>query len=309
MSNNWDDHRYFLAIARHRSLTAAARALGVSQPTVSRRLEVIEATFNARLFDRTRQGYELTPVGAELFDTVVRVEEDLADANRKIYGMDQQATGTLRVTCTEFFLNGYLDLHIWDFLRLNPGVELSLICTQSPLSITRGDADVAIRFTENPPDTLIGRKLTSVAYGIYAAAGAGGERFYQLDRTDWDWIGIHDESYNRLLFGARFSSIRFKHYVDSMAAMQSMIRAGLGVTLLPCYIADPDPQLRRLDDNLLIDSKFDMWILYHPEMRSSYRMRLLIDHVSQQITSDVDLFTGHRAQHDSVFDHQALSPS
>ena len=294
MTTNWDDHRYFLAIARQRSLTAAAKSLGVSQPTVSRRLEAMENAFKARLFERTHKGYDLTSVGAELFDSVVRVEEELTDASRKIYGTDQQATGPLRVTCTEFFLNGYLNSHIWDFLHHNPGVELSMICTQSPLSITRGDADIAIRFTDSPPGTLIGKKLTSVAYGVYGAASSRGDKFTAENRNNWDWVGIHDDSYNRLLFGAALSTVKFKHYVDSMAAMQSMIRAGLGVTLLPCYIADNDPGLRRVEDKLLTDSKFDLWILYHPELRSSYRMRLLVDHMSRQIVGDADLFSGQR---------------
>lgn len=299
MTKNWDDHRYFLAIARQRSLTSAAKVLGVSQPTVSRRLEAMETTFNARLFDRTHQGYVLTPTGAELFNSVVRVEEELAEANRKIYGSDQQATGSLRVTCTEFFLNGYLNTHLWDFLHLNPGVDLSMICTQSPLSITRGDADIALRFTETPTDTLVGKKLTSVAYGIYASVSDVGQKYSCDNRDRWDWIGIHDDAYNRLLFGSTHASIKFKHFVDSMEAMQSMVRAGLGVTLLPCYIADRDPGLHRVSRELLIDGKFDLWILYHPEMRTSYRMRLLVNHVSKQIIKDSELFAGQRPINDS----------
>ena len=88
MRANWDDHRYFLAIAREHSLTAAGKALGVSQPTVSRRLEALETRMKVRLFDRTRHGYKLTAVGMDLFDTVQQVEADLAEADRKIFGLD-----------------------------------------------------------------------------------------------------------------------------------------------------------------------------------------------------------------------------
>src|SRR6266508_4466886 len=105
---NWDDHRYFLAIARKRSLTAAGKALGVSQPTVSRRLEALESKLKVRLFDHTRHGYELTAVGLDLFEAVQQVEERLGEIDRKIYGKDQDLTGGLRVTCTELLLNGYL---------------------------------------------------------------------------------------------------------------------------------------------------------------------------------------------------------
>ena len=131
MRTNWDDHRYFLAIARESSLTAAGKALGVSQPTISRRLKAMEAKLKVRLFDRTPQGYELTAIGMDLFDTVQRVEEDLAEADRKIYGKDQDLTGGLRITCTEILLNGYLSPFVWQFLSQNPGIELSVVCTDS----------------------------------------------------------------------------------------------------------------------------------------------------------------------------------
>ena len=175
MQTSWDDHRYFLAIARAGSLTSAAEALAVSQPTVSRRLDAMERVRGVRLFNRTRKGYELTESGAELFKTVVRVEEELTEADRTIFGRDDQVSGPLRFTSTEIFINGYLGPSVWRFLRDNPGIEIQLICTQSTLSLSRGDADLAVRFTESPPDTLVGRRLGTVAYGIYAAAGSAGQ--------------------------------------------------------------------------------------------------------------------------------------
>ncbi len=294
MKTNWDDHRYFLAIARERSLTAAGKALGVSQPTVSRRLEALESKLKVRLFDRTRHGYELTAVGMDLFDTVQQVEEDLTEADRKIYGKDQDLTGGLRITCTEILLNGYLSPFVWQFLRQNPGIELSVICTQSQLSLSRRDADLAIRFTRSPPETLAGRRLASVAYGVYAASDAAGDRFTPANRAEWDWIGVHDDMYNRMLFGTVLPEGRFKHRVDSMAAMQSMVRSGLGVTLLPCYVADQDASLRRAEPEPLLDSKLDIWILYHPDVRRVHRVRLFADFITDLIMSDLDLFEGRR---------------
>jgi DNA-binding transcriptional LysR family regulator len=294
MEANWDDHRYFLAIARARSLTAAGKALGVSQPTVSRRLDALEAKLKVRLFDRTRQGYALTAVGMDLFDTVQQVEEDLAEVDRKIYGKDQDLTGGLRITCTEILLNGYLSPFVWRFLEQHPGIDFSVICTDSQLSLSRRDADLAIRFTLRPHATLAGRRLTSVAYGIYAASGAAGDRFTASNRAQWDWIGVIDEMHNRLLFGDAFPEGRFKHRVDSVAAMQSMVRGGLGVTVLPCYIADRDESLRRAEPELILDGKLDLSILHHPDIRSVYRVRLFADFIADLIISDVDLFEGRR---------------
>ena len=168
---------------------------------VSRRLEAIERKLGARLFHRTRKGYELTAEGAELFETVARVEEELAEADRGVFGRDQSISGLLRFTSTETFMNGYLGQHIWEFLQENSEVEIQLICTDSTLSLARGEADLAIRFTKHPPETLIGRRLTSVAYAIYAAAGLAGDRFSRGERSRWEWVGMHTESFNRMIFG------------------------------------------------------------------------------------------------------------
>jgi DNA-binding transcriptional LysR family regulator len=294
MDVNWDDHRYFLAIARERTLTAAGRTLGVSQPTVSRRLGALETKMKVRLFDRTRHGYELTAVGMDLFNTVQQVEEDLAEANRKIYGKDQDLTGELRITCTEILLNGYLSPHLWKFLGHNPGIELSVMCTRSQLSLSRNDADLALRFTKTPPETLVGRRLAPVAYAVYAARGSGGDRFTAANQTDWDWIGMVDEMYNQLFVGSTLPDDRFKHRVDSMAAMQSMVRNGLGVAVLPCYVADRDEHLRRAEQDRLFDMNLDLWILYPPDIRSVYRVRLFADFIIDLIVADLDLFEGRR---------------
>ena len=291
---NWDDHRYFLAIAREGSLTAAGKALGVSQPTVSRHLDAFEARLKARLFDRTAQGYELTAVGLELLESVQVVEEQLNEANRRIFGKDQSLAGPLRVTCTEIFLNGYLAPCLWPFLEQHPAIQFSAICTDSELSLGRRDADLAVRFTRRPVDTLVGRRLASVAYGLYASTAHAEDRFSLANRARWDWIGTTDETYNRLLFAQAFPEGRFKHHVDSMSAMQSMARSGLGVTVLPCYIADRDEGLRRVEPEPMNDMRLGLWILHHPDIRRVYRVRLFAEFVADVIAADVDLFEGRR---------------
>lgn len=290
----WDDHRYFLAIARARSLTGAARVLGVSQPTVSRRLDGMERSLNTRLFLRTRKGYELTPVGLELFETVTGVEQQLNEADRNILGRDTEISGLLRFTSTEIFINGYLGTHIWRFLRQNPEIEFQMTCTQSLLSISRREADIAVRFTEKPPDTLIGRRVGTVAYSIYASADRA-DAVAGAEMQDLEWIGMHDETFNRMLYGTFLPSTRPKHRTDNMAAMQAMVRAGLGVSILPCYAADPDPSLVRLNGAALCDPRFDIWIIYHPDTRRTRRLRLFADFVINTIRADIDLLEGrHR---------------
>lgn len=134
---DWDDYRYFLAIARAGSLTAAGRVLGVSQPTVSRRLETMEARLKVRLFDRTHRGYEMAPAAMDIYETVERVGEDLSDIEHKVFGKDLRLTGSLRVTCTDVLLNGYLAPYVWQFLDRHPGIEFGVICTDAQLSLSR----------------------------------------------------------------------------------------------------------------------------------------------------------------------------
>ena len=293
---NWDDHRYFLAIARARSLTAAGRELGVSQPTVSRRLDAMESRLKVRLFDRTIRGCELTAAGMDIFETVQGVEEDLSGIERKIFGKDLQLTGSLRVTCTETLLNGYLAPHVWQFLERHPGIEIGFICSDTHLSLSRHEADLAIRFTGRPPETLAGRRLAKAAFGVYAAHAGVGDRLDRTHLESFDWIGWHDEVHNRMLITSAFPKARIKHRVDSTATMQSMARHGLGVAVLPCYIADRDPGLRRVLPELLNATTLDLWILHHPDVRRVSRVRLFADFIANVIATDLDLFEGRRPQ-------------
>ena len=255
----------------------------------------MEQGLGVRLFARTRKGYELTPNGAELFETVVRVEEELLQADRSLKGRDQEISGRLRFTSTEIFVNGYLGPHLWAFLGAHPEIEMHLACTQNLLNIGRGEADIAIRFTEKPPENLVGRRLGTVAYAIYTASGPPGQPFRDQDSEDLPWIGMFNENFNRMLYGTFLPSTRPKHRVDSMAAMQAMVREGLGVSILPCYTADIDPSLTRLTPTPLIDPKFSVWMLYHRDTRHTRRLRLFADFLIDRIKTDINLFEGRLA--------------
>ncbi len=294
MKASWDDHRYFLAIARAGSLTEAAKVLAVSQPTVSRRLDAMEQKLGVRLFRRTRRGYQLTENGAHLFETVVRVEEQLLEADRNLVGRDTEMAGTLRFTSTENLINGFLGAHIWAFLRAHPDIEIDVLASDAPVNLHRGEADLALRFTEAPPQTMIGKRLATAAYGMYCAADAPGSWFPDSDRSSWEWIGLQTEIYNRMVFGTFLPNTRPKHKVDGLPIMHGMVRAGLGAALLPCYTADRDATLRRLDPRPLVGPQFDMWLLVPPGQRRTRRLRLFAEAMSAAILAEVDLFEGRR---------------
>ena len=303
---DWDDHRYFLAIARARSLTAAGKALGVSQPTVSRRLNAMEARLRLRLFERTKGGYRLTPPGAAILERLQRVERELDAIERSLFGQDREAKGPLTLSCTEIMLTGYLGPCVEAFLRRHPAIELRLHCSDAHVSLSRREADLALRFTARPPETLIGRRLTQVAFALYGTEGndtagngtaeaTGGATIAQTA-----WIGFNDEAMNRLLItdalGKRAAPAHIKHRTDSVGAMRDMTAAGLGLSVLPCYFADSDQRLRRRGEAFFCARIPDLWLLAHPDVKRVRRLRLLSNHVGDSIENDRDLFEGRRPQ-------------
>jgi DNA-binding transcriptional LysR family regulator len=164
------------------------------------------------------------------------------------------------------------------------------------LNLTRRDADLAIRFTGRPPETLVGRRLARTAFGVYAGSGEASKSWDLSNTGAWDWIGSHEDFYNRMLITSAFPEARIKHRVDSTTGMQSMARRGLGVAVLPCYIADPDPGLRRILPKPLTEGMPDLWILHHSDLRSVSRVSLFAEFIADVITADLDLFEGRRPQ-------------
>jgi DNA-binding transcriptional LysR family regulator len=286
---NWDDLRLFLAVARSASLSEAGRRLGVSQPTVSRRLAAMEARLGVTLIQRTEAGHGLTSVGQEILGSVEGVEEEIANIGRRVHGRDQSVAGTVTITCTQVMADSYLSSRLRPFVAENPGIMLNLVCTLQHLSLTRRDADVAVRMTSKPPEGLVGRRLCSIAVGVY---GAKADSVASLDKAEW--IGWQDDSYNRMLIAAKFPKAHIRHRTDDMQATAAMARAGLGLVVLPCYVGDLDPGLRRMVPEPADRHILDLWVLTHSNIRRAARVRALTEYIADQISSDRDLFEGRR---------------
>jgi DNA-binding transcriptional LysR family regulator len=301
MGIDWDDLRYFLAVARARSLTSAAHSLKVSQPTVSRRLAAMEQRLGVRLFERGKDGYDLSGPGAEIYEAANQVGEDITDIERRLVGRDQNLSGQVTVTCTEVMSNLYLAPHLARFAQMNPGINLSVNCTFQNLSLSRGEADVAVRNTNRAPDTLIGRRLVKVATAIYAARDQAEQ--LRANPKCWNWIGWQDDAYTRLLITSHFPNAVVRHRVDDMQTMRSMARSGLGVAALPCYMADTDPGLVRVLPDPIMEGALDLWVLRHPNVRQVARLRLITEFLADTIMTDRDLFEGERPRRLEHDDH------
>jgi DNA-binding transcriptional LysR family regulator len=165
---DWDDLRYFLAVARAGSTLAAAKALRVDQSTVHRRLAGLEKALGCNIFERHPTGYRLTKIGNELRAYADRIEKEAVALQRHIAASDKGMVGRLRVTCStavgqRLMKSGLLDT----FTKRHPGLKVELVMTERVLSLANGDADIAIRGGGPKDESLVGKRIADVRWGIY----------------------------------------------------------------------------------------------------------------------------------------------
>ena len=169
----WDDFRLVKAVADRGGLTQAAEHLGINHSTAFRRLAAIEGALDARLFERHRSGYVPTPAGTAMLGAAGRMDEDVARFTREVAGKAQTPAGALRITTAASFVTGVLLPMLGRFAKAYPLIRLDVVVSEEPLNLSRRDADVAIRASDNPPPTLVGRRLAGIAWAIYGRAADG----------------------------------------------------------------------------------------------------------------------------------------
>lgn len=287
----WDDFRLVKAISERRSLAGAAEVLGVNASTVFRRLGALEERLGARLFERGRAGYGLTPAGDEMSAIADRMANDIVAFERRVLGQDLAPTGELRVTTNDSLLiHGLTDVFA-SFRRAYPEITLDVVVGNAVLNLSKRDADIALRVTSSPPETLVGRRLASIYWAVYGLAPLKEvETIEQLDHLPW--IGPGDmlsalQRWLRDLVGEH----KMVYRLNTVLGMAEAIAGGIGVGPLPCYIAHRFPSLVRLYDPPGQQPP-GLWILTHPDLRSSARIRAFMDHVGQELSKRRACFEG-----------------
>ncbi|WP_136068630.1 LysR family transcriptional regulator [Modicisalibacter radicis] len=278
----WDDLRIALAIAESGSLAGAARRLGVNHATVFRRLGELERQLGVRLFERSRGGYVATPAGEDLAATAARVAGEVADAERRVLGQDLALSGTLRITTTDTLLAGLLTPLFARFRAAHPRIVLEVVVSNRTLNISRRDADIAIRPTLTPPETLVGRRVGRIAQASYTRADRHAEPACPA------WIGPDPHLGYPVLeawMARQGHDARVVYRVDSMLAMQSAVQNGMGCGVLPCYLADADCSLQRLGEPI-DELAIDLWLLTHPDLRRTARVRALFGFLAESLEAD-----------------------
>lgn len=283
----WDDFRLIKAIIDARSLPSAATRLGLNHSTVFRRLGQIEAGLGLKLFERHRSGYVATPAGEEMAALAERVDNDISAFALKLAGQEIKPAGELRVTTNDTLLVEMLTPIFAGFLETCPDIRLELLLGNQALNLSKRDADVAIRATDKPPDTLVGRRTARIAWALYGRADAFPGHSV-LDRRDfWGerWVSLGEEL--RLFKVVRdvtdhVAAERIVYRINTVLGLAEAVEAGIGIGFLPCFMADRRPALARLAPP---DPAYaaDLWLLTHPELRHSPRVRLFMDYVAGEI--------------------------
>ena len=295
---DWNDLRYFLAVARTGSTLAASRALGVNQTTTARRVAVLERAIGMKLFDKSQAGYALTEAGVELLAAAERVEVEANAFADQAEAMGRRISGVIRVTTNEGLANVVMAPALSAFRRLHPEVRVDLVVDERRLDLARGAADVALRTGSRPTEAgLVGRRLTPMAWAAYcsrdyaerqgcpgcvdslcrhAVIGADGPI---AALPGWTWLR---QAAPEAEVVARSSSI---------TNLISAVRAGLGVTVLPCILADSDPALVRCVGPIE-GVRSDLWLLTREDLRDVPRVRAFLDFLAAYIAGMRHLLAG-----------------
>jgi len=292
---DWDDVRYFLAVAREGSVRAAAEHLGVNHSTVLRRITQLEERLGAQIFEKLPSGYRLTDAGAEVLEFADQMEASSHRLEARIFGRDQGVRGLLRVTLAHPLAAHLLMPDFAEFARLHPDVEMDIVSSAELANLTNREADVAIRVVYDPktlPLNLHGLKGPEVFGGVYMSRDRlAGWRAGARDSIRWIVIsghGIPDWANE-----GEFSVTGVPFKVTDGEAQIVAARQGIGMTTLPCFVADTDPLLVRVPGTEL-HMYGRLWLLTHGETRKTKRVRLFTEFVSRRLASYISLLAGSR---------------
>ncbi|HXW25248.1 MAG TPA: LysR family transcriptional regulator [Xanthobacteraceae bacterium] len=271
----WSDLRHVLAVARAGTLAAAARRLGVNQTTVARRLAAAEKALGARLFERREGMLRPTRAGEAAIARAAQVEQEVLALERGVGGADAVAAGSVRVTAVPILANRLLIPALPRLVARHPRLRVELVGEPRNLSLTRREADVAVRLARPEAGTALARRIGRLDYAVY------GPRRRSTDSLPWI---TYEEGLSHLP-QARFIAAQEAQaaplMVNDAEAIVQAVRAGIGKSLLPCFVGDREPRLQRVGRGVVLSR--DIWLMVHRELRAQARIAAVIDWVTRVV--------------------------
>lgn len=287
MSMDWDDLKTVLAIVRGGSLSAAARAMGTTQPTVGRRLEALERRLEAKLFERETGGLRPTPLAHSLIAGLEQMEAGAQAIQRQVAARDTGLGGEIRVTSLDWLGDEVIAPMLADFASRHPGVLIELINDTRVYNLARREADLAFRFGAFTQENLVDRHVGDVAYALYAstgylqrhgmpdpADGFDGHRMVLLERAAGEVP--HESGLHGLAHRARTVL-----HGNGLRTHLAVVREGIAMAMLPCLLGDREAGVRRLP-LAETTSVRAVRVGYHADMRDTPRLRALIGFVARE---------------------------
>ena len=299
---DWSDLRHALAVAEAGSLAGAARQRGVNHSTVLRRLDALEQRLGARLFDRKRSGYRPTDAGAAVLAHARHMADRVDEIERQVLGRDRELTGLLRVTTAFVIMAHLLPEPLAAFARAFPGIEVEVVENAFLVDLSRRrpevtsaalaqrEADVALRLSTHVAEHLVGRNLGMTHCRVYALRGAEGlpqsvQPLTMLVR-EAPWVAFERDQHHRVYdrwMRAQVDGAQVRVRVDIFNATAAMLRTGIGVGVLPTFMEASHPELVAVSDPIP-ELAAPIWMLTHPDLRQTARVRAFIQHVGDALT-------------------------
>ena len=284
------DLEILLAMVRGMTLAEAARRLGADASTVFRSVQRIEKNLGQRLFERSRLGYLPTEPMLGLVPHAERVEAELEAVRASMQRPHEGVSGLVRLTTTDAVLRGLVLPSLKPLLAQHPLLQLDMRTGNELVSLSRRDADLALRATRKPPDHLVGRRLGTVRFvlcGSKAQARAVSTKKIPLldSLAKLDWIAPDEslpEHPSVLWRRKQLPKVTPRHYADGIVAVMDAIKAGLGVGIVPRFMLAGEPALVPLADTLA-DCESDLWLLAHAESRHLRRISVVYDHFANSV--------------------------
>lgn len=292
---DWDDIRYFLAAYRAGSTSQAARLLGVRHTTVGRRLAGLEAALQAKLFIRTPEGISPTVVATAILAQAEEAERSILAIRRQAGSGDAAVEGKVRLTTSEAFTD-YLVRHLPLLRERHPALDLEILSSNRVLDLMRGEADIAVRMAPTSQSELTCRRIGNAGWALYASEAYVQRRGVPDSPTDLsghEVIGF-DESLKGspgaqwVETHAKAAHIPFRG--NSIGAIMRAAVVGMGIAMVPCFLAAAEPGLRRLSPELVATR--GIFLVFHPSLAQVARIRAVVAFLVEVAREEAGLLAG-----------------
>lgn len=276
---SWDDAKYVLALARKGTYRDAAKSLSVNHTTVSRRITELERRLSANLFQKTPSGFLVTPSGKILCETAERMEDLLLGSMKRIQGADEELAGDVHIHIPDIFSESVCKKML-PLIKQHPKLKIHLSSETNIVNLARREADIALRFTQDPPLEMVGKRVSQIPMAVYARSDYDINPSQPLSTYPWvRWSTAYSQSQVEKWTEVVCAGSPAVTRVNTYQALVLMIRNGVGIGCLSPWYADKDKSLKRISP-LIEEASMDIWLLIHPDLRGVRRIKVVRDSIA-----------------------------